>query len=158
MQPSCCPSAAAAGGVPQTCSWGAPPCIHRKGEIKRWGLGYKRVPQLLSTPETTTLFLPASNTHYGLPSPKDRAWLPQLPTSQIPGPGPRVLMRQSQESAPYQGPSQGTTGLLTHHLPHHHSTTGRPRPREGQALPKLTQHFGAKLSKAGSSTTYSPNS
>lgn len=89
MQPSCCPSAAAGGGVPQICSWGGPPCIHRKGEIKRWGLGYKGVPQLLRTPETTTLFLPASNTHCGLSSPKDRAWLPQLPTSQIPGSRPQ---------------------------------------------------------------------
>lgn len=89
MQPSCCPSAAAGGGVPQICSWGGPPCIHRNGEIKRWGLGYKGVPQLLRTPETTTLFLPASNTHCGLSSPKDRAWLPQLPTSQIPGSRPQ---------------------------------------------------------------------
>ena len=114
MQPSCCPSASAAagGGVPQICSWGGPPCIHRKGEIKRWGLGYKGVPQLLRTPETTTLFLPASNTHCGLSSPKDRAWLPQLPTSQIPGSRPqssnlhltKAPVRELQGSSPITCP------------------------------------------------------
>lgn len=101
--------------------------------------------------------LPATHTA-GFHLPKTGLGYLSFQLHRFQGPGPRVLMRQSQKSAPYPGPSQGTTGLLTHHLPHHHSTTGRPRPREGQALPKLTQHVGAKLSKAGSSTIYSPNS
>lgn len=114
--------------------------------------GLQRGSQFLRTPETTTLFfLPATHTA-GFHLPKDRPGCLSFQLHRFQGPGPRVLMRQSQKSAPYQAPVE-TTELLTHHLPitilQEDQGPGRDRPF------KLTQHVGAKLSKAGSSTIYS---